>query len=120
MKITSDHVPLSDATLPRRDDVGPSFVSIDGVEHQRDVVVAGSGDVPRECETVALGEATLGDELTTRHRRRLERARAALGGHATHATLLLYGERVDDALVQRAAGRDDVESGDVRRLYTGD
>ena len=110
----------SSATIPIRDHVGPSYVSIDGVDHQLDVVVAGSGDAPSEREIVALGEAKSGEELTTRHLLRLERARAALGASATHAKLLLYGERVDEGLIQRAMDRDDVEIVDLRRLYTGD
>ena len=110
----------SDVTVPIRDHVGPSFVSIDGVDHELDVVVAGTGDVPGEREIIALGEAKSGEEITARHLLRLERARAALGANASHAKLLLFGERVDEKLVQFAAERDDVEIVNLDRLYTGD
>ena len=110
----------SDATLPIRDYVGPSFVSIDRVDHELDVVVAGTGDAPGDREVVALGEAKSGEVLTPRHLQRLERARAALGARASHAKLLLFGERVDEQLVQLAIKRDDVELIDLERLYKGD
>jgi hypothetical protein len=110
----------SRATMPIRDHVGPSFVSIDGVDHELDVVVAGTGEVPSDREIVALGEAKSGEELTTRHLIKLERARTALGSHASHAKLFLYGERVDETLVQRAAEREDVEIVNLNRLYSGD
>jgi AAA+ ATPase superfamily predicted ATPase len=110
----------SRATVPIRDHVGPSFVSIDGVDHELDVVVAGTGDVPSDREIVALGEAKSGEELTTSHLLWLERARTALGSHASHAKLFLYGERVDETLVQRAAEREDVEIVNLNRLYSGD
>ena len=110
----------SDATVPIRDHVGPSFVSFDGANHELDVVVAGAGDAPGDREIVALGEAKSGEEITTRHLLRLERARAALGANATRAKLLLFGERVDEKLAQLAAERDDVELVDLDRLYIGD
>lgn len=110
----------SDATLPTRDHVGPSFVSIDGVEHELDVVVAGTGDTPGDREIVALGEAKSGEELTTHHLRRLERTKAALGAKASHAKLFLFGERVDERLAKLATERDDIELVDLDRLYTGD
>ena len=109
----------SDATVPIRDHVGPSFVSIDGVDHELDVLVAGPGDAPSDREIVALGEAKSGEELTTRHLLRLERARTALGTHASHAKLLFFGERMDEKLVQLATERDDVQIVDLDRLYTG-
>ncbi len=109
----------SDVTVPIRDHVGPSFVSIDGVDHELDVLVAGPGDVPSDREIVALGEAQSGEELTTRHLAALERARSALGANASHAKLLLFGERVHERLVQLAAQRGDVEIVDLVRLYTG-
>ena len=109
----------SDATIPIRDYVGPSFVSIDRVDHELDVVVAGAGDVPSDREIVAVGEAKSGEVMTPRHLQRLERARAALGANAAHAKLLLFGERVDERLVQLAAERDDVELVDLDRLYAG-
>ncbi len=109
----------SDATVPIRDHVGPSFISIHGVDHELDVLVAGPGDAPSDREIVALGEAKSGEELTTRHLTALERARTALGANASHAKLLLFGERVHERLVQLAAGRDDVEIVDLDRLYKG-
>jgi uncharacterized protein len=109
-----------DESIPFRDFVGPSFVSIDGVDHELDVVVAGAGDVPSDREIVALGEAKSGEELTMRHLLKLERARTALGANASHAKLLLFGERVDEGLAQRVAQRDDVEIVDLVRLYSGD
>jgi hypothetical protein len=95
-------------------------VSIDGVDHELDVLVAGTGDAPGDREIVALGEAKSGEVMTTRHLRRLERARAALGANASHAKLLLFGERKDESLVRLTAERDDVEIVDLDRLYTGD
>ena len=109
----------SDATVPIRDHVGPSFMSIHGVNHELDVLVAGPGDAPNDREIVALGEVKSGEELTTRHLTALERARTALGANASHAKLLLFGERVHERLVQLAAGRDDVEIVDLDRLYKG-
>ena len=109
----------SDATVPIRDHVGPSFMSIHGVNHELDVLVAGPGDAPSDREIVALGEVKSGEELTTRHLTALERARTALGANASHAKLLLFGERVHERLVQLAAGRDDVEIVDLDRLYQG-
>ncbi len=50
----------------------------------------------------------------------IERARVALGTSASHAKLLLFGERVDERLVQLTADRDDVELVDLDRLYAGD
>lgn len=110
----------SDATLPIRDHVGPSFVSIDGVGHELDVIVAGTGDAPGDREIVAIGEAKAGEVVTTRHLSRLERARAALGANAAHARLVLFGERVDERLAQLASERGDVDVVDLERLYTGD
>lgn len=109
----------SDVTVPIRDHVGPSFVSIDGVDHELDVLVAGPGDAPSDREIVALGEAKSGEELTTRHLAALERARTALGANASHAKLLLFGERVHERLVRLAAERGDVEIVDLDRLYKG-
>ncbi|MHB8188861.1 MAG: AAA family ATPase [Ferrimicrobium sp.] len=109
----------SETTLPIRDHVGPSFVSLDGVDHELDVLVTYAGDVPSDRGIVALGEAKSGEVLTTRHLQKLERAKTALGANAARAKLLLFGERVDERLAQLAAERDDVEVVDLDRLYTG-
>jgi AAA+ ATPase superfamily predicted ATPase len=109
----------SDETIEIRDHVGPSFASIDGVERQLDVVVTGNGETPGDRRIVALGEAKSGELVTTRHLQKLERARAALGTNATNAKLFLFGERVDERLIQLATIRDDVELVDLDRLYTG-
>jgi hypothetical protein len=110
----------SEVSIPIRDHVGPSFVSINGVDHQLNVLVAGTGDAPSDRRIVALGEAKSGEVLTTCHLQRLERARTALGTNASYAKLLLFGERVDERLIQLAAKRDDVELVDLDRLYIGD
>ena len=50
---------------------------------------------------------------------RLEEARAALGGRAADATLLLFGVEFTPALISTAANRGDVELIDLDRLYHG-
>jgi DNA-binding MarR family transcriptional regulator len=107
------------ATVPVLDHLGPSLVAVGGVDRQVDVLVAARGAVPAERTVLALGEAKAGEELTTRHLHRLEQLRAALGPRAQGATLLLFGERIHDALAAEARVRDDVEVVDLERLYTG-
>jgi AAA+ ATPase superfamily predicted ATPase len=96
------------------DYVGPSSVSIEGTDHELDVVVAtGEGD-PTERQIVAIGEAKAGETITVHHVRRLERARAAFGPRAAGATLLLFGATFDlDA-------SPDVQLVDLSRLYHGE
>lgn len=99
------------------DHVGPSTVSIDGVEHELDVVVAAGDAAPAERRIVAIGEAKAGATITERHLRHLERARAAYGPRAAGATLLLFGTDIDPGLA--ASERHDVELVDLPRLYGG-
>ncbi len=110
----------SDATLPIRDHVGPSFLRVGGKDRQVDVLVTGPGETPADRTISAIGEAKAGEELTERHLHTLEQFRAALGEKASHAKLLLFGERVHTKLSQVAARRADVEIIDLERLYAGD
>ena len=104
------------------DHVGPSTVSVDGKEHELDVVVAAADDGTEAAarSVVAIGEAKAGETLTTRHVRQLERARAGLGTRAAEAKLLLFGSEFDEAVRVAAKRRHDVELIDLPRLYTGD
>ena len=99
--------------------IGPSAVSIDGVEHQLDIAVAASGEVPNSRTVLALGEAKAGEELTPAHLTRLERARAAFGPRAAGAKLLLFGTAMTPPLRELAERRHDVELIDLERLYAG-
>ncbi|HSJ24732.1 MAG TPA: hypothetical protein VK929_08705, partial [Longimicrobiales bacterium] len=113
----------SDASLGAPPDhVGPSTVSVDGKEHELDVVVAAADDGTEAAarSVVAIGEAKAGETLTTRHVRQLERARAGLGTRAAEAKLLLFGSEFDEAVRVAAKRRHDVELIDLPRLYTGD
>ncbi len=102
--------------------VGPSVATIDGTDHQLDVVVAADetdGAPPAERIVRVIAEAKAGETFDTGHLHRLERARAALGPRAAHARLMLIGARFDDSLRARTAGRSDVELVDLERLYEG-
>lgn len=101
--------------------VGPSSVSIDGKEHELDVVVAAAEEAaePSARTVVAIGEAKAGETITPRHVRRLERARAGLGGRAAGSKLLLFGAEFSDEVQRAAESRHDVELVDLTRLYTG-
>jgi uncharacterized protein len=103
------------------DHVGPSVASIDGTEHQLDVVVASGSDgaAPADRAVLAIGEAKVGETLDLRHLHRLERARTALGTRASQARLLLIGTSVSDELRTEASGRSDLEIVDLERLYDG-
>lgn len=101
--------------------VGPSVVSVDGVQHEVDVVVAGDGHgaPPSERPVLALGEAKAGATLDLRDLARLERVRGALGAKASGAQLLLVGTEQHDELRAAGADRDDVVLVDLERLYHG-
>ncbi len=100
--------------------LGPSSVSIDGVEHQLDVVVAGPADAePAERVVTAIGEVKAGEVQGPARLRGLEARRAALGTRAASAKLLLVGPSFQPDLVTEAAGRSDVELVDFARLYRG-
>lgn len=103
------------------DVVGPSVVTIEGKEYQLDVVVASDEgtSAPAERLITAIGEAKAGEEMGRRHLRHLERARAALGGRAAQAKLLLIGTTFDDGILDEAARRSDVEVVDLERMYHG-
>lgn len=110
----------SEATLPAGSLIGSSGVSIDGVDHQLDLVVATPGPAPSQRQIHALGEAKVGATLGITHLQRLETARAALGARATDARLMLFGTAVDPALRALSTRRSDVEIVDLERLYRGD
>jgi AAA+ ATPase superfamily predicted ATPase len=103
------------------DHVGPSAVTIDGIEHQLDVVAAadGGGVEPSERTVLAVGEAKSGEAVGAGHLRRLERARSALGPKAASARLLLFAPAFTADLERVAAGRSDVELVGFERLYRG-
>lgn len=108
-----------DSTLKVRDFTGSSVVSIDGVEHELDLVVAGPGDLPGSRDITAIGEAKAGELITRTHLRKLELARTALGGAATDAKLFLVGSKFDRTLKTVSVKRPDVELVDLERLYFG-
>jgi uncharacterized protein len=104
------------------DHVGPSSVTVDGREHEIDVLVAADdeGSQPADRTVVAIGEAKAGETITQRHVRHLERARASLGGRAAGAKLLLFGSEFSQEVHGAAASRHDVELVDLSRLYSGE
>ncbi len=97
------------------DHVGPSFATIDGVEHELDVVVAAGDGAPAERTIVAIGEAKAGETITARHVARLERARASFGPRASAAKLMLFG--ADFGLGPTERDRPDVVLVDLSRLH---
>lgn len=104
------------------DHVGPSVVTIDGVEHQLDVVVAAEGGAaePASRPVLAIGEAQSGETVGVGHLRHLERARAALGSNAASAKLLLFAPGFTAELEDIAQARADVELVGLERLYRGE
>jgi AAA+ ATPase superfamily predicted ATPase len=100
--------------------IGPSSVTIDGVDHELDLVVANDGPTPATRLITAIGEAKSGETLGIAHLNRLERARSALGQRAMDARLFLFGTTVDPALAAIASQRSDIEIVDLTRLYLGD
>lgn len=104
------------------DRVGTTVLATaDHREQQLDVVVAADdGAVPSERTVTAIGEAKVGETLTTWHLKRLEQARAALGPRAADCKLLLFGSRFDNALREVIEKRSDIEAITLERLYTGD
>lgn len=107
------------STIDPASRIGPSSVSIDGVEHELDMVAAADGPTPARRAITAIGEAKAGETLSLRHLDRLERARTALGRRAVDARLFLFGTAIDPALVTAASKRADVEIVDLHRLYHG-
>jgi len=103
------------------DHVGPTVLTLpDGGERQLDVVVSrDDGGPASERPVLSIGEAKAGERVSQRHLMRLEEARAALGGRAADATLLLFGVEFTPALISTAANRGDVELIDLDRLYHG-
>lgn len=102
--------------------LGPSAVVIDGVERQLDLVVAAPGD-PDESPAArtihAIGEAKSGEVVGHGHLRILEQARAAYGGRAARAKLLLAAPSFTEELRSEADRRPDIELIDLERLYHG-
>lgn len=109
----------SAATIDPDNRIGPSSVTIDGVDHELDLVAAADGPTPSERTVTAIGEAKAGESLGLEHLKRLERARAALGQRAVDAKLFLFGTQLDPALVTASSERPDVEIVDLDRLYHG-
>jgi hypothetical protein len=99
--------------------VGPSTVSVEGVEHEIDVVVAEGDHDPGTRRVVAIGEAKAGEALGVSHLARLDRMRAALGLTAVGARLLLFAPAFADDLRAESERRSDVELIDLERLYHG-
>jgi uncharacterized protein len=111
----------SDDTVPGgRAHVGPSRLTVDGVERQLDVVVADDHPDPASRRITAIGEAKAGEVIGRRHLDRLTEARHRLGSRAEDARLLLIGSSFDPALDTETRRRDDVEVVDLQRLYHGD
>ncbi len=102
--------------------IGSSAVSVDGVEHQLDLVVADAADpaqAPADRPVHAIGEAKAGRTVGTQELRALERARTALGTRAAHARLVFIATGFSDELREVSSGRTDVELVDLERLYGG-
>lgn len=83
------------------------------------IVAADDGETPSERTVLALGEAKVAERFTMHHVHHLEAARNALGGRASGAKLLLFGNAFDDGLRAAASGRADLELIDLDRLYYG-
>jgi hypothetical protein len=104
------------------DHIGPSSVSIGGVQHQLDLVVASSERAdasPHDRTVTAIGEAKSGETVDTTHLDTLEQARDALGLRAAHAKLLLFAPDFTADLAKATSHRNDVELIDLDRLYHG-
>jgi len=110
----------STTTIDPGSHIGPSGVTIDGVDHQLDLVAAFDGPIAAARTIGAIGEAKAGETLGLGHLKRLERARSALGQRAVDAKLLLFGTGIDRSLAHAASTRTDVEVIDLDRLYYGD
>lgn len=100
--------------------IGPSSATIDGVDHELDLVAAVGDAAPAKRTVVAIGEAKAGETLGLAHLTRLGKARAALGQRAVDAKLILFGAELNPALTEAASKRTDVEIVDLDRLYQGD
>jgi hypothetical protein len=100
---------VSNATLSARDHIGPPYATVDEIDRQLDVLVAGPGEVPGEWTIVAIGEAKSGVKLTSGHLQHLERVRRTFGEAVIDAKLLLFGPLADATLLKSAAKRNDVE-----------
>jgi uncharacterized protein len=108
------------STIDPASRIGPSSITIDGVDHELDLVAADDGPTPAKRIVTAIGEAKAGETLGIGHLDRLERARTAMGQRAVHATLFLFGTQVDRALAAASSKRSDVEIVDLDRLYHGE
>lgn len=100
--------------------IGPSVVTVDGAEHELDVVVATGEDDPSQRTVHALGEAKAGETPTSAHVRHLEHLRAAIGTRAAGAKLLLCAPAFAEDVHREASERADLELIDLDRLYHGD
>jgi hypothetical protein len=108
-----------DALGGEPDHVGPSTVTIEGTEHQLDVVVAADdgGVEPGRRSVLAIGEAKSGETVAMSDLRHLERARGALGPGAASVRLLLFAPSFTVELERLAATRADVQLVGHGRLY---
>lgn len=103
------------------DHVGPSSVTISGVEHELDVVVAADGGAPEPAarRVLAIGEAKSGETIGSGHLHHLEQARAALGPRAAGAQLLLFAPAFTAEMERLGRSRADVQLINLERLYRG-
>lgn len=95
---------------------------IDGVERQLDLVVAAPSEPdepPADRAIHAIGEAKSGEVVGHGHLRILEQARAAYGGRAARAKLLLAALSFTAELRSEADRRPGIELIDLERLYYG-
>lgn len=116
------HADLTSIGGPAAPVIGPSAVTVDGVDHQLDLVVADAADPalpPAERPIHAIGEAKAGRTVGAHELRALERARAALGTRAAHARLVFFATAFADDLRELSRSRSDLELVDLERLYGG-
>lgn len=102
---------------------GPSIVTIEGTQHELDLVVTSADEPsapPAERAILALGEAKAGERVGSTRLRHLEEARTALGTRAAHARLLLFAPGFTEEIQATVAQRADVELVDLDRLYHGE
>jgi DNA-binding MarR family transcriptional regulator len=110
------------------DQIGPSWVKVDGVDHEVDMVVTTAPEAAHAVDVresgvarqvLCIGEAKSGETMDVSHLRQLERARQAMGTAAVQAKLLLFAPAFTPDLIRTAGARPDVELVDLDRLYDG-
>lgn len=103
--------------------LGPSVLTVQGVERELDVVVTEEGQqdrAPGERKVLALGEAKSGEVMGMGRLRTLEQSRGSLGQRGADARLLFFAPSFSPDLDREAASRPDVELIDLERLYSGE